>query len=135
MMENKSPFLDTFFLLRKDESITIFEDTKEISQKEEQDCALYFESEFEKERLEFLSDTLEYDHETAVWAAKVLYHSAQLYLIRKNTAKDLSKLIPDFKGKRNVFSFAFCRFVFTISTSNFSSLTNRRFKRPFNSNA
>jgi hypothetical protein len=32
----------------------------------------------------------------------VLYHSAQLYLIRKNTAKDLSKLISDFKGKRNV---------------------------------
>lgn len=102
MMENKSPFLDTVFLLRKDESITIFEDIKEISQKEEQDCALYFESEFEKERLEFLSDTIEYDRETAVWAAKVLYHSAQLYLIRKNTAKDLSKLIPDFKGKRSV---------------------------------
>ncbi|WP_449399672.1 hypothetical protein [Chryseobacterium wanjuense] len=99
MMETKSPFLDTLFLLRKDECITIFTDIQEISQKEEQDAAEYFESEFEKERLEFLSDQISCDRETAVWAAKILYHSAQLYLVRKNTAKDLQKLIPEFKGK------------------------------------
>lgn len=103
-METKSPFLDTLFLLRKEECITIFSDLKEISKKEEQDAADYFETEFEKERLEFLSDQIECDKETAVWAAKVLYHSAQLYLIRKDTAKDLDKLIPQFKGKKNVSS-------------------------------
>ncbi len=31
-----------------------------------------------------------------------MYHSAQLYLIRENTAKDLNKLIPPFNGKRDV---------------------------------
>ncbi|WP_259129158.1 hypothetical protein [Chryseobacterium ginsenosidimutans] len=103
-MENKSPFLDTLFLLRKDECITIFTDLHEISKKEEQDAADYFESEFEKERLEFLSDQINCDRETAVWAAKVFYHSAQLYLIRKDTAKNLEKLIPQFNGKRNVSS-------------------------------
>jgi hypothetical protein len=102
MMEIKSPFLDTLFLLRKEECITIFADIQEISQKEEQDAADYFESEFEKERLEFLSDQINCDRETAVWAAKVMYHSAQLHLIRKNTTKDLDKLIPLFKGKRNI---------------------------------
>jgi hypothetical protein len=104
MMENKSPFLDTLFLLRKDECITIFTDLHEISKKEEQDAADYFESEFEKERLEFLSDQINCDREMAVWAAKVFYHSAQLYLIRKDTAKNLEKLIPQFNGKRNVSS-------------------------------
>jgi hypothetical protein len=104
MMESKSPFLDTLFLLRKDECITIFTDLQEISKKEEQDAADYFESEFEKERLEFLSDEISCNRETAVWAAKILYHSAQLYLIRENTAKDLHKLIPDFKGKRDISS-------------------------------
>ncbi|MDR6406095.1 MULTISPECIES: hypothetical protein [Chryseobacterium] len=104
MMETKSPFLDTLFLLRKDECITIFTDLQEISKKEEQDAADYFESEFEKERLEFLSDQINCDKETAVWAAKILYHSAQLYLIRENTAKDLQKLIPEFKGKRDISS-------------------------------
>lgn len=103
-METKSPFLDTLFLLRKDECITIFTDLQEISKKEEQDAADYFESEFEKERLEFLSDQINCDKETAVWAAKILYHSAQLYLIRENTAKDLQKLIPEFKGKRDISS-------------------------------
>ncbi|KIC62001.1 hypothetical protein [Chryseobacterium taiwanense] len=103
-METKSPFLDTLFLLRKEECITIFTDIQEISQKEEQDAADYFESEFEKERLEFLSDQINCDRETAVWAAKIMYHSAQLHLIRENTAKDLNKLIPPFKGKRDTSS-------------------------------
>lgn len=104
MMKTESLFLDTLFLLRKDECITIFTDLQEISKKEEEDAADYFESEFEKERLEFLSDQINCDSETAVWAAKVVYHSAQLYLIRKDTAKDLEKLIPQFKGKRDTSS-------------------------------
>ncbi|WP_267404114.1 MULTISPECIES: hypothetical protein [unclassified Chryseobacterium] len=103
-METKSPFLDTLFMLRKDECITIFTDIQEISKKEEHDAADYFESEFEKERLEFLSDQISCDKEAAVWAAKVLYQSVQLHLIRKGTGKDLEKLIPKFKGKRDVSS-------------------------------
>lgn len=104
MLENTSPFLDTLFLLRKDECITIFSDLKEISKKEEQDASDYFETEFEKERLEFLSDQINCNKETAVWAGKVLYHSAQLYLIRRDTAKDLDQLIPPYKGTRDVSS-------------------------------
>lgn len=101
-METKSPFLDTLFMLRKDECITIFTDIQEISKKEELDAADYFESEFEKERLEFLSDTIKCNRETAVWAAKVLYHSAQLHLIRKGTGKNLDTLIPKYKGAKDV---------------------------------
>lgn len=101
-MKAQSPFLDTLFLLRQEECITIFTDLQEISRKEEHDAAEYLETEFEKERLEFLSDTISYDKEAAIWAAKILYHSAQLYLIRENTAKDLNKLIPPFNGKRDV---------------------------------
>jgi hypothetical protein len=101
-MEKKSAFLDTLFLLRKEKCITIFSDIHEITKKEEQDAADYFQAEFEKERLEFLSDTLVCDTETAVWAAKIVYHSAQLHLIRENTAKDLNKLIPSFKGKKDI---------------------------------
>lgn len=104
MMETGSPFLDTIFLLRKNECITLFSSLQEISSKEELDAADYFETEFEKERLEFLSDQLICSKETAVWAAKVLYHSAQLHLIRENTANDMDKLIPEFKGVRNISS-------------------------------
>ncbi|WP_228372244.1 hypothetical protein [Chryseobacterium gregarium] len=104
MLENRSPFLDTLFLLRKEESMTIYTDLQEISAKEEADAADYFESEFEKERLEFLSDQVIFHKESAVWAAKVLYHSAQLYLVRKDTSGSLGKLIPAFTGKREVSS-------------------------------
>ncbi len=104
MIASKSSFLDTLFLLRKDECITIFTDIPEISAKEIEDTADYLESEFEKERLEFLSLDIHFDKEASVWAAKVLYHSAQLYLIRKDTSKDLYKLIPEYKGRRDISS-------------------------------
>lgn len=104
MMETKSPFLDTLFLLRKNECITLFSNIQTISAKEEQEAEEYFETEFEKERLEFLSDQLSCNKITAVWAAKVLYHSAQLYLIRENTANDLENLIPKFTGTRDISS-------------------------------
>ncbi|WP_223558370.1 hypothetical protein [Chryseobacterium lathyri] len=97
MTETKSPFLDTIFLLRKSGCITVFSNLHEISKKEEQEAGDYFETEFEKERLEFLSTEIHCHKEAAVWAAKVLYYSAQLYLIRENTAKDLDKLIPKLK--------------------------------------
>ncbi|AZB02359.1 hypothetical protein EG359_18680 [Chryseobacterium joostei] len=103
-METKSLFLDTIFLLRKNECITLFSNLQEISLEEETEAGDYFETEFEKERLEFLSDQLVCDKTTAVWASKVLYHSAQLYLIRENTAKDLENLIPRFQGTKNVSS-------------------------------
>ncbi|MFP3833533.1 hypothetical protein [Chryseobacterium sp. SIMBA_028] len=96
--------MDTIFLLRKNECITLFSNLQEISLKEEKEAGDYFETEFEKERLEFLSDQLICDKTSAVWAAKVLYHSAQLYLIRENTAKNLENLIPRFQGTRDVSS-------------------------------
>ncbi|AZA80314.1 hypothetical protein EG347_18375 [Chryseobacterium sp. G0186] len=89
-------------MLRKKECITLFSNLKEVSTQEEQEAEIYFEAEFEKERLEFLSDQLICDKATAVWAAKVVYHSAQLYLIRENTANNLENLIPRFKGRREV---------------------------------
>ncbi|MFC4382649.1 hypothetical protein [Chryseobacterium bernardetii] len=104
MMETKSPFLDTVFLLRKNECITLFSNIRAISLTEEQEAEVYFEAEFEKERLEFLSDQLTCNKTTAVWAAKVLYYSAQLYLVREKTADNLDNLIPEFKGTRDISS-------------------------------
>lgn len=101
MMENKSPFLDTLFLLRKEGALTVFSDLKTLSEKEEKEAEYFFESEFEKERLDFLSYKIPFNKEAAIWAAKVLYHSAQLYLIRKDTAKDIEKLIPQYQGEIN----------------------------------
>ena len=101
-MENKSPFLDTLFLLRKEGALTVFSDLKTLSIKEENEAEDFFESEFEKERLEFLSDQVAFDKEAAIWAAKILYHSAQLYLIRKDTAKDLEKMIPQYQDEKNI---------------------------------
>lgn len=104
MMEIRSPFLDTIFLLRKTECITLFSNFQEISPKEEAEAGDYFETEFEMERLEFLSGRMPCDRAAAVWAGKILYHSAQLYLIRENTAKNIDRLIFRFKEKKDISS-------------------------------
>ncbi|MBV8326362.1 MAG: hypothetical protein JO178_08680 [Chryseobacterium sp.] len=91
-------------MLRKNECITLFSSFQEISPKEEREAEDYFETEFEAERLEFLSDQLICNTKAAVWAAKVLYHSAQLYLIRENIAKDMDIWVPEFKGTRDISS-------------------------------
>ncbi|AZA82267.1 hypothetical protein C1637_09430 [Chryseobacterium lactis] len=101
-METRSPFLDTIFLLRKDECITLFSNVQEISPKEEDDAEIYFETEFEKERLEFFSDRIVCNKKAAVWAAKIVYHSAQLYLIRKNTEQNMRSLIPEYKETKDI---------------------------------
>lgn len=104
MMEARSPFLDTLFLLRKSGTVTVFSNLHEIPEREEQEAGDYFQAEFENERLEFLSEDIQYTREAGVWAAKVLYYSTQLYLIRENTAKDLDKLIPKLKGTPDISS-------------------------------
>ncbi|MCJ7934801.1 MAG: hypothetical protein MUW56_14520 [Chryseobacterium sp.] len=104
MTEAGSPFLDTIFLLRKNECITLFSNVQEISSKEEREAEDYFEAEFEKERLEFLSSQLTCNKQAAVWGAKILYYSAQLYLIRENTEKKLGNLVSRCKGKRDTSS-------------------------------
>ncbi len=49
-----------------------------------------------------MSDQLPCSKEAAVWAAKVLYNSTQLYLIRENTEKNIDNLIPRFNGTRDI---------------------------------
>ncbi|SDM16219.1 hypothetical protein [Chryseobacterium taihuense] len=101
-MQNKSPFLDTILQLRKDGSLIVYSDLHQTSAKEEQDAADYLQAEFERERLNFLVDTIPFSKNAAIWAAKVIYHSAQLYLIRKDTTKDLQKLIIDFQSEKDI---------------------------------
>ena len=76
---------DIFASVRK--NVLLFSNLQQISLRKEVEAGDYFEAEFEKERLEFLSDQLTCSKETAVWAAKVFYHSAQLYLIREKYRK------------------------------------------------
>ncbi|WP_292011221.1 hypothetical protein [Chryseobacterium sp.] len=104
MVARKNPFLDTLFQLRKEEQITIFSDIQAISLQQEEEVNEYMETEFEKERLEFLSDKIPYDRISGIWAAKILYHSMQLYLIRRDTEKQLPQLIPEYKGGKEISS-------------------------------
>ncbi|WP_419868669.1 hypothetical protein [Chryseobacterium sp. CT-SW4] len=102
MVTRKNPFLDTLFQLRQEERITVFSDIQQQSVQEEEEVNDYLETEFEKERLEFLSDKLTYDRISGIWAAKILYHSIQLYLIRNDTDKKLPQLIPEYQGKKEI---------------------------------
>ena len=86
MSEKQSPFVDTIFLLRKEEQLVLYTDDFKISKNEETEIADYLETEFEKERLNFWDSTIAFHKEAAVWAAKILYHSAQLYISKERTS-------------------------------------------------
>lgn len=98
MTDRKFPFSDTLFLLRNEECVTFFSKLQSVSEHEEKEATDLLESEFEKERLEFLSENIPYHPESAIWASKIVYFSAQLYVIRENTAKKIDSLFPEFKG-------------------------------------
>jgi hypothetical protein len=53
MMEKKSAFLDTLFLLRKEECITIFSDIHEISKKKSRMPQIIFRLNLKKKGLNF----------------------------------------------------------------------------------
>ncbi len=105
MTRNRSFFLDTIFQLRNEEKIVIFSDIHKISQEEEKQVVEFLESNFRNEVLEFPQNNFLFDPEAALWAAKIVYHSAQLYLVRSNTQQKLKDYISDFKEKKTVNSY------------------------------
>ncbi len=95
-MESESAFLNTIVTLRTQEQITIFTKLQAVADWEEKEVLAFLESEHKMERTDWANDSLPFDANAALWAAKIIYHAAQLLLIREGTAKDLTKLFPDF---------------------------------------
>ena len=97
-METASSFFKTLYELRKAGNLTIFSKLKVVSKTDTKEVVDLLRAEFELESMEF-PVALDYDAASALWAAKTLFYSAQLLLIREDTVKDLATFFPEINGK------------------------------------
>lgn len=100
-MKETSSFFKTLSHLRKSGHITIFTKLKTISAQEEAAVIAFLQSEFELESMEY-PEPVNFDAASALWAAKTVFYSAQLLLVRENTIKDLAKFFPEVTKPQNL---------------------------------
>lgn len=96
-MKTASSFFKTLYDLRKNGNLTVFSKLNIVSPADAAEVLPLLQSEFELESMEFPA-ALDFDTTSALWAAKTIFYSAQLLLIRENTIKDLATLFPAING-------------------------------------
>lgn len=96
-MKTASSFFKTLYELRKAGNLTIFSKLQMVSNTDTIAVIDLLRSEFELESMAFPT-AVDFDAASALWAAKMIFYSAQLLLIRENTIKDLATLFPEMNG-------------------------------------
>ncbi len=91
----KLGYLDSIKHLREKEEMVIYDFFLPTSD-DDNELSLFLEKEFEKESLHLAFDSLEFHSEAAVWAAKIVFLSAQLVLYRQHNKEEIMKVFPDF---------------------------------------
>jgi len=99
MESTKTPFLDTIYHLRTIEQVILYNKLIVVSKTEETDTALFLESEYENEILEYPGTAPQFNPTAALWAAKTVYFAVQLLLYREHKISDLGDFLPEYNEK------------------------------------
>lgn len=95
---SESHFLQSIYQLRTEEHIILYQQQFEIQNDEEKDVCNFLKDEFTEEQFEHPTPHLAFDEAAALWAAKIIYTSAQLLLYRQQDSIDLEKLLPYYEA-------------------------------------
>lgn len=98
MEKIKTPFLDTIYHLRTIEQVILYDKLITIAQTEETEAALFLETEYEKEILEYPGIAPNFNSGAALWAARMVYLATQLLLHREHKMKDVKELLSFYIG-------------------------------------
>lgn len=98
MEKIKTPFLDTIYHLRTIEQVILYDKLITIAQTEETEVALFLETEYEKEILEYPGIAPNFNSGAALWAARTVYLATQLLLHREHKMKDVKELLSFYIG-------------------------------------
>lgn len=90
-------FLDTLMRLRQAEELVLFHKSFTVDAAEAALVTDFLERSYDEECLSFPEQAPSFNADAALWAAQVLYFTAQLYLFRSDTAKELPALFPVYK--------------------------------------
>jgi hypothetical protein len=89
-----SYFSDMIHILRTSEEVILYANRFDISEAENANVKMFLEQEFEIEKLDYPEMEIEFQPESALWAAHVVYMTAQLLLFRKDHPEKLTEIIP-----------------------------------------
>ena len=91
-------FLQMLHHLRQREEVLLFGHRLEVSETESREVLDFLVVEYRTEALNWPGACPLFDEAAALWAAKTVYLAAQLMLYRKDEARDLPVLLPDYAG-------------------------------------
>lgn len=99
-MESDRPhyFLKMIQHLRQNEEIMLYGNILSASSEECSQVTDFLKSEYEKELSGYPPGAPPFYSEAALWAARIVYVSAQLLLYRENKEKDFAVLLPSYEG-------------------------------------
>lgn len=101
MKTPSKPLLETIYHLRTIEQVILYVKIGEFSKEEEKETIDFLESEYEKESLDYPFTVPAFDAEAALWAAKIVYNSAQLLLHRNGSIEGIPAILPPFTDNRD----------------------------------
>ncbi|MCR9250012.1 MAG: hypothetical protein NXI20_06285 [bacterium] len=91
---NNNSFLETIYLLRSSEEITLFEMIDKVDEALELDVIDFLKSEYQKESLDYPYKVPEFDSKAAVWGAKIIYFVSHLMVNRTKESQELTSFLP-----------------------------------------
>jgi hypothetical protein len=95
-IESKEYFLKMIRHLREQEEIMLYGNLLTFTALEAAAVGTFLKSEYEKEASGYPPAYPAFNTEAALWAAQLVYVSAQLMLYRENKEKDLTLLLPSY---------------------------------------
>ena len=101
MLTDKAPFAETVYRLRNNEELIIFEKNLSIKATEETYVNDFLEAEYDNEALDYPYTAPVFDAGASMWAARIIYFSAQLLLFREETTRDIPVLFAAYPGTKS----------------------------------
>ncbi len=93
----KNIFFEMLQILRLDESVILTGKMEMISASEENESVTFLRKEYEIETLNYPFEAPKFDAKAALWAAKLIYVSANLLLYREQKLSELSQTIVNYE--------------------------------------
>lgn len=98
VQEKQGNFIRVLRHLRLYEEVILYSNIPHVGQAEIAEAIDFLREEYKRESKSYQYEIPEFNGDVAIWAALLIYHSAQLMLYRENKEAELSGLIPVYKG-------------------------------------
>lgn len=102
VQEKQGNFIRVLRHLRLYEEVILYSNIPHVGQAELAEAVEFLRDEFKRESKGYQFAVPEFNPDAAIWAAMLIYRSAQLMLYRENKETELSGLLPVYNGPHDV---------------------------------